>query len=470
MSKNWLLLPWLLIVVASTQVFAVEDTLSFGRFGTVHLYRELDHPKSVALFVSGDGGWNLGVVDMARTLAGDGALVVGVDMVHYSKELDKSTEECTYPAADFEALSQYVQKKLDLPTYESPILVGYSSGATLVYAVLVQAPPNTFAGAVSMGFCPDLPLIKPLCKGNGLEWTAGPKGKGFVFLPARKLENPWVAFQGTIDQVCDADSVQAFVEKSNNSRLVMLPKVGHGFSVEKNWLPQLRKVFAELTSPASTTPVSGTTTGSTAAQVSDLPLVELPVDQSQADFMAVIVSGDGGWAGIDKMIGEYFRTQGIPVVGLNSLKYFWTVRTPAGSSSDLSRIISFYLDKWQKERVLLIGYSRGADVLPFMTNRLPPEQLQRVVGVALLGLEETINFQFHLTDWLGGSDKNGMLVKPEVDKLSALKVVCVYGSDEKHSICQDLDTSFVTLVPMQGGHHFGGDYTTIAKRILEAVK
>ena len=39
-----------------------------------------------------------------------------------------------------------------------------------------------------MGFCPDLPLTKPFCKGSGLEWTAGPKGKGFNFLPARTLE------------------------------------------------------------------------------------------------------------------------------------------------------------------------------------------------------------------------------------------------------------------------------------------
>ena len=457
-------LPALFLIAMATQAFAVEDSLQFGRFGTVHLYQPSSHPKNVAIFVSGDGGWNLGVVDMARSLAGDGALVIGVDIVHYIGQLDQSTEDCTYPAADFEALSQYVQKKLDLPTYEYPILVGYSSGATLVYAVLVQGPPNTFAGAISMGFCPDLPLTKPLCKGSGLEWTAGPKGKGFSFLPAHHLENPWIAFQGTIDQVCNADSVESFVKTVENSRLVLLPKVGHGFSVEKNWLPQLRKEFATLNAPTGATASVKDTT-----RVSDLPLVELPVAQSQGDLLAVIISGDGGWAGIDKSIGEYFRAQGIPVVGLNSLKYFWTFRTPDSSGADLTRIVTYYMDKWQKNKILLVGYSRGADVLPFMTNRLSADLQKRVAGVALLGLEETINFQFHLTDWLGGSDQNGLPVKPEVEKLSALKVLCVYGSDEKHSLCQDLDTTWVTLVPMKGGHHFGGDYTAIAKRILEIV-
>ena len=97
-------------------------------------------------------------------------------------------------------LSQYVQKKLGLPEYHPPILVGYSSGATLVYAVLVEAP-KTFPGAVSLGFCPDLLLKKPLCKGNGLEFTPGPKNRGAVFLPTKSLKTPWIVLQGDIDQV-----------------------------------------------------------------------------------------------------------------------------------------------------------------------------------------------------------------------------------------------------------------------------
>ncbi len=126
----------------------------------------------MVLFVFGDGGWNLDVVDMARELSLLDSLVVGVD--NYLRELAKSNEKCSYPAADFELLSKFVQKKLDFPMYMTPVLVGYSSGATLVYATLVQALSNTFRGAISLGFCPDLPLTKPLCGGSGLEWELGP--------------------------------------------------------------------------------------------------------------------------------------------------------------------------------------------------------------------------------------------------------------------------------------------------------
>jgi type IV secretory pathway VirJ component len=451
----------------SATTYAVEeDTLRFGRFGNVHLYRTTPMPERVALFVSGDGGWNLGVVEMARTLAHENALVIGIDIIHYLKELATASDQCSYPAADFEALSQYVQKKLDLPTYHVPVLIGYSSGATLVYATLVQGPPNTFAGAISMGFCPDLPLTKPFCKGSGLEWTAGPKGKGYSFLPASHLEQPWIAFQGVVDQVCNANDVQMFVKKVSKGQLELLPKVGHGFAVQKNWLPQLRSAFERLTISADT---SIAVPGS--ANLSDLPLIELPATGDAQNLLAVIISGDGGWANIDKKLGEYFSSQGISVVGLNSLKYFWTRRTPDGASMDLLRIISHYSNAWNKDKVLLVGYSRGADVLPFMTNRLPTQALSKVVGVALLGLEEAVDFQFHLTDWLSSDNpKSALPVRPEVEKLKGLRVVCFYGSEEKHSLCDDLDTNFVTSIQMSGGHHLGGDYVMIAKQILEHVR
>ncbi|MFH1573643.1 MAG: virulence factor family protein, partial [Acidobacteriota bacterium] len=64
-----------IVVTGASGAPAGEETLSFGRFGTVHLYRQSLRPSHVALFVSGDGGWNQGVVDMARELAGLDALV-----------------------------------------------------------------------------------------------------------------------------------------------------------------------------------------------------------------------------------------------------------------------------------------------------------------------------------------------------------------------------------------------------------
>ncbi len=73
-------------------------------------------------------------------------------------------------AVSFEGFSHFVQQKYGLGV-RSPILVGYSSGATLVYATLAQAPVGTFKGALSLGFCPDLEWRMPLCRGEGLDTT-----------------------------------------------------------------------------------------------------------------------------------------------------------------------------------------------------------------------------------------------------------------------------------------------------------
>ncbi len=440
-----------------------EEPLDYGRFGKLTLYRNSPQPSHVVLFVSGDGGWNLGVIDMAQSLAGLDALVVGIDITHYLRELGRSQEKCSYPAADFESLSKYVQKKLGFERYRPPVLVGYSSGATLVYALLAQAPPNTFRGAISMGFCPDLPLNKPFCGGQGLKSEPAPKGHGYNFLPTQGLQNPWIAFQGTIDQVCDAAAVDAYVKQVRNSEVVLLPKVGHGFSVQKNWLPQFREAFTRLVRDEAAAAVHG----DVATGVGDLPLVEVAVQDPANGLLAVILTGDGGWASLDRDIGGVLATKGVAVVGFNTLQYFWTAKSPDLAARDLERVIRHYLKSWQRQRVVLIGYSLGADVLPFMAGRLPEDLRQQVAAVALLGPGTTANFEFHLSDWLGGGTA-GLPVAPELARMKDLKVLCLYGEEEQDSLCRALapENSQVKKVVLGGGHHFGGDYVKLAELIF----
>ena len=136
-------------------------------------------PQSVAIFLSGDGGWNLGVVSMAHALIDMGAVVIGVDIRQYLGALGKGARRenapCQLIAGDFENLSHQIQKEIGMFVYHVPVLVGYSSGATVVYAALAQSPPGTFAGALSLGFCPDQDFAgAALCPGPGGEPAARP--------------------------------------------------------------------------------------------------------------------------------------------------------------------------------------------------------------------------------------------------------------------------------------------------------
>jgi type IV secretory pathway VirJ component len=235
----------------------------------------------------------------------------------------------------------------------------------------------------------------------------------------------------------------------------------------------LAAVIVALTTLLSAPPVRSADTASPrppAAALEDLPLVKVPAVSPGTTF-AVIVSGDGGWARIDRSVAEALAAQGIPVVGLDSLRYFWTRRTPDEAGRDLARILDHYFAVWHMRRVILVGYSRGADVLPFMATRLRPDQMRRTALIALLGVRHAIDFEVRLRDFVPATEAAGTHpVKPEIDKLAGRKILCVYGADETDSLCPELDRQRVTVVVTPGGHHFGGDYRALADRIVAEAR
>jgi type IV secretory pathway VirJ component len=464
MRRYWIVAASLLMLGNSGRP-VLEKTLSFGKFGSVALYYPSAQPARVALFISGDGGWNLGVLDMARSLAGQDSLVVGIDITHYLRVLQSGEDQCLYPAADFEALSQFVQRELGYPSYITPVLVGYSSGATLAYATLVQAPSTTFRGAISLGFCPDLPLTKPMCRGSGLRWEPGPKGKGYNFLPAPQLEVPWVVLHGQVDQVCAPGATALFVEQTANGELISLPKVGHGFAVPKNWMPQFTNAFRRLADrqEAYLPPPR-------MDELKDLPLLEIPPSGAAADAFVVFITGDGGYGVTDRGLCTALAADGFPVAVLNSLRYFWNRRTPESAADDLQRILQHYLSVWKKERAILIGYSMGADVLPFMVNRLTAGIRPRVSQLVLLGPSPTVDFAFHLTNWLGvDTHKSDLPVRPELEKLRGTHILCLYGDQESDSICPGLDPALARVVLLKGGHRIGGNFSPVLEEIRKEL-
>ena len=117
--------------------------------------------------------------------------------------------------------------------------------------------------------------------------------------------------------------------------------------------------------------------------VSDLPLRPFAATVP-SHFMAVMLTGESGWVGIDRTITQTLLDRGVPVVGFDLPAYLKTKRTPDQMSADLARVVRFYLDSWDADSVLLIGDARGASALTFMAARLPVDVRSRVKLVALL--------------------------------------------------------------------------------------
>lgn len=197
----------------------------------------------------------------------------------------------------------------------------------------------------------------------------------------------------------------------------------------------------------------------------DLPLVEMHAPGS--DRLVVMLSGDGGWRELDKGIAAQLQQQGVSVVGWNSLRYFWSSRTPQQVGADLDRVIAAYQQRWHIEHVALVGYSFGADVLPFAYPELSPQRRASVQFVSLLGLGHQADFKVRVGGWLGWHNDAERDVEPAIQSLDARRLQCIYGSEEKDTLCPELRTRGVDVVMRPGGHHFDHDPVVLAGVLMQ---
>jgi type IV secretory pathway VirJ component len=226
--------------------------------------------------------------------------------------------------------------------------------------------------------------------------------------------------------------------------------------------------------PPANKPAVRTAHRPAAQKVVGVPLIEVPArapangQRGERDEMAVLLSGDGGWAETDKGLADRLSKGGIPVVGWNSLRYFIRRKKPDRVAHDLEGVLQVYLPLWHKEKVILIGYSFGADVMPFLVSRLPPELAKKVSLIVLLGPTRTADFHFHPSEWLRKPSDDSLPVIPELEKLRGREIVCAYGREEKDSICRTLPAGLVEPLERPGKHIVGKNYGPVADRILQS--
>ncbi|HEX7804422.1 MAG TPA: AcvB/VirJ family lysyl-phosphatidylglycerol hydrolase [Pseudoxanthomonas sp.] len=450
----------LLLASLSALPTHAQERISHGSFDRVALYRPQGDARQFVLFLSGDGGWD-GALDLAaRALAKEGAMVAGIDTPGLRKALAKGGGDCVLPDGDLENLSHYLQGYARQPTYRTPLLVGYGSGAALAYAMQAVADQDTFAGAISLSFCPRLDLGKPLCQRDDKRFLEEAKGDVSVLAPVPELPQPWVVLQQTNDDRCAVASVRDFVGRTHGAALSALPGRERNLWADKGALPALLASYRVLTAGRDIA------LPPPPPKLVDLPLIEVPAG-GDSDTFAILLSGDGGWAGLDKEVAGALVAKGIPVVGFDSLRYFWKAREPDELAADIDRIVRYYAKHWGRKRVVLIGYSQGADVLPFAVNRLSDASRTLVAQTVLMGLGQNASFEFHLANWIGKDD--GLPILPEAVKLSEADTLCLYGEDEDDSLCPDIPPGHVHAQSLPGGHHFDGAYDKLAELIVQRI-
>ncbi len=451
------------------------DTVSIGKFEKIIVYVPSSVPQSVILFVSGDGGWSHKLDMMGEKVSKLGAIVVGIDILQYYKKLKHTDNRCYYPAEDFEMLSLVLQKRYKIKSYLKPILFGYSSGATLVYGILAQAPANTFKGAIAMGFCPELSIDRPLCNGAGLSHHIIKEGEAYYLEKSQKLSAPFIVLQGKDDLLCPHFVIEKFLKDMKMGEFISIPRVGHGFLVQQPWLGQITIAYDKVINTPSYAETIASQNKLLQTQriiplPGDLPVTLVPATPNDSLPMAVFISGDGGWTSFDQAISEALAEKGIPVVGVDAQKYFWNARTPQETTKEIADAVRHFMLQWKRQSFILVGYSFGASVVPFVTNLMPIELKEKIQGTVSLSPDENADFEIHIEDMMNiENSRDTYRVLPEIRQNRFLKMICVFGAEEDESVRKKFANAGAKILLLPGGHSFNNNSIAVANAILKSI-
>jgi type IV secretory pathway VirJ component len=450
-------------VLFSHTATAKESTVAFSHFGDVRVYSADARPTHLVLFMSDDAGWDSSMEKMAKLLASGKTVVAGIDTPRYRARLESLKAKCAYPAGDLENLSKFMQATLGFAAYSIPLVIGNGAGGAFAYGAHAQAPENTFLGAIGYDFCPQYKLKKSICPGDGFS-SAPMKISGSHVIQAgeRAIAN-WVVINGRKNLRCSEKVAKAFARQVKGGRFIAT-------EADSEANEQLRTTTNEILKKGANDDAKP----GAVASLSDLPLVLVePTDEARkkaaTDYFVVLYTGDGGWAGFDKDIAKGFQDIGVPVVGFSTLSYFWKARTPDASAADFQRVLSYFQNKWALKKVVLLGYSFGADVAPFLVTRLPEDLQKSVLQITLMSSSGFGEFEFKFAHWFSET-KKGLPLAPELEKLAGkVRVQCLYGTTEKEPYCPELDAKKYQVLKLPGGHRFDGDTPKLIKLIQDGA-
>ena len=203
--------------------------------------------------------------------------------------------------------------------------------------------------------------------------------------------------------------------------------------------------------------------------VSNLPVTVKAPAAGSTEPLIIYITGDGGMKKFSANVIESFHQKNYPVVALNALKYFWSKKTPQQAAKDVTALVKYYQAQWGSNHgVLLIGYSLGADVLPFIYTSLPVEVVTEVKQLVLLSPSQNTDLEVHVSDMLGKSSNKGMSVPAEINKITGKPLLLVFGAEEKDFNFSALSVPYQKLV-LPGGHAYDEDANGVAGKILSAL-
>ncbi|MFT3723269.1 MAG: AcvB/VirJ family lysyl-phosphatidylglycerol hydrolase [Hyphomonadaceae bacterium] len=224
------------------------------------------------------------------------------------------------------------------------------------------------------------------------------------------------------------------------------------------------------TPAVSAAPTNSSKTAGPEVAFKMLPLHPPEHGPDRAKTVAIFLTGDGGWASFDQKVCAALTSAGVPATGFDTGAYFSEMRDPTIASQALAGAIETVKDRWSADHVIIVGYSFGADVAPFLVNRLPPDLKSSIDRVALMSPSAEAPFQVTLTERVGLDAPGARPVIPELKTLNdaGARIACLYGERDHDAVCPSLTLASMKKVEMRGGHGLADDHQAVANAILQA--
>jgi len=121
----------------------------------------------------------------------------------------------------------------------------------------------------------------------------------------------------------------------------------------------------------------------------------------------------------------------------------------------MAKALNFYGKEWGREKYVLIGYSLGAEIVPFIVNDLPEDIKSRIASAVLMSPATSTDFEIHISNMLGmGNRQNTYNTIDEIIKMQSVHTLIIFGDGEKTEIPGLLSTTSVVIRKIPGDHHY----------------
>lgn len=208
-----------------------------------------------------------------------------------------------------------------------------------------------------------------------------------------------------------------------------------------------------------------------AQDIASLPVATYAVKNYNTKKPFVLyLSGDGGENSFSKSLMHQVNSKGYPAVFFNSQKYFWSKKTPEQTASDVEKVIRHYQTQWNLKDVIIIGYSFGADVAPFVITRLSKDIYDDLKNIVLMSPSQATDFEVHVAQLFGGGKSTGSSVTAEINKIKQKPLLIIQGLKESEKIeSTSLKVSY-KLIGLKGGHKYESDTSEVANTIFKNLQ